>query len=185
MSRFHIGDRVLLLAKYANLYPAIQGVVRTANPNPIRELFDEFSVQFSDGSIQTVHAFQAVEDLSAWPALRATLSREAPSVPSHTRGATPWNRTVFVALPFEIDMEVGERNGHLAVVGQVTEKNLKGPPSNTEVRLINQEQPVDWTVASDLGEFEFSDIPTGTDGIEILCRDSQQRIVIKIPGLNR
>src|SRR5215472_1474968 len=123
MPRFHIGVPIVLLAKYANLYPSRQGIVRAVNANPARELFDEYNVEFAGGALETVHDFQVVEDASAWPVVHASFNREiASAAGAHTRGTPNGNRGVFSAAPFEIDLQLGERNGRPFLVGQVIEK---------------------------------------------------------------
>ena len=183
MPRFHIGDPIVLLAKYANLYPSRQGIVRAVHTNSARELFDEYSVEFAGGALETVHDFQAVEDASTWPVVYASFKREITSATgAHTRGTPNESRGIFSAAPFEIDLQLGERNGRPFLVGQITEKDSSDSQLRTEVRLSHDDQPVDWVIASDLGEFEFSDVPSPATVIELLIRQTHRRILVDIPG---
>jgi hypothetical protein len=183
MSRFHVGVPILLLAKYANLYPAAAGIVRAINANPARELFDEYSVEFAGGTVEIVHGFQAVEDGSSWPVIQASFHRElAATTTNHIRGTSIGHREVFSASPFEIDLQVGERDSRSFLAGQIIEKGSSNSPLLSEVRLTRDNQPIDWIVANDLDEFEFSDIPPLANIIEVLVRKTHQRILINIPG---
>jgi hypothetical protein len=183
MSRFHIGVPILLLAKYANLYPAGSGIVRSINANPARELFDEYDVEFPDGAIEMVHDFQVVEDAAAWPILQGSFSREfAASASKNIRGVSVSSRGLFSATPFEVDLQLGERDSRSFLLGQIIEKGRAHSPLHSEVRLNKDTQPIDWIVANDLDEFEFSDIPPLANVIEVLVRKTHQRILINIPG---
>jgi hypothetical protein len=182
MPRFHVGVPIVVLAKYANLYPAGSGIIRGVISNPARELFDEYQVEFAGGVIETVHDFQAVEDASTWPLVYAAFNREIAAATTQTRGRITRNREVFSATPFEIDLQFGEHEGRSFLIGQVLEKGgVSTSRLKLEVRLTKDSQPIEWTVATDLSEFEFSDVPSPANTIEILVRETRQRILVNIP----
>jgi hypothetical protein len=61
MQRFKIGDRVELLPRFAHLYPPGKGAVIDVTPDDSRPMFNEYRIQFSDGSISVVFEFQMRE----------------------------------------------------------------------------------------------------------------------------
>jgi hypothetical protein len=61
MQRFKIGDRVDLLPRFAHLFPQGTGVILDVTPDDSRPMFNEYRIQFSDGSISVVFEFQMRE----------------------------------------------------------------------------------------------------------------------------
>ena len=66
MQRFKIGDRVKLLPRFAHLYQSTpaertQGVVIEVKIDPFRAMFNEYTIEFPDGSIVSVFEFQVRE----------------------------------------------------------------------------------------------------------------------------
>jgi len=56
VERFKIGDPVLILPRYAHLYPSDSGIVVAVIPDPFRPAFNEYTVEFADGA--TTHLFE-------------------------------------------------------------------------------------------------------------------------------
>ena len=61
MQRFKIGDRVVVLPRFAHLYPTYPGVVKEVKLDPFRSIFNEYKIEFSDGSTAEVFEFQLRE----------------------------------------------------------------------------------------------------------------------------
>lgn len=61
MERFNIGDPVLILRRFAHLYPGDSGVIVAIKPDPFRPAFNEYTVKFPDGSTANLLEFQLVE----------------------------------------------------------------------------------------------------------------------------
>jgi hypothetical protein len=61
MQRFKAGDRVMLLAQYAHLYPGNNGIVTEVRIDTYREAFNEYKIEFTDGSTGDVFEFQIGE----------------------------------------------------------------------------------------------------------------------------
>ena len=59
--RFKIGDPVRILPRFAHLYPSAFGVVIAFKRDPYRDLFNEYSLKFPDGTTTSVFEFQLVE----------------------------------------------------------------------------------------------------------------------------
>jgi len=64
MQRYKVGDRVAVLNRFAHLHPKGSGIVLEVQLDAFRSIFNEYKVEFSDGS--TTHLFefqlQEVED---------------------------------------------------------------------------------------------------------------------------
>ncbi len=66
MQRFKIGDRVRLLPRFAHLYQSTpedktSGVVIEVKLDPFRAMFNEYTIEFPDGSTVSVFEFQVRE----------------------------------------------------------------------------------------------------------------------------
>jgi hypothetical protein len=61
MQRFEIGDRVVVLQRFAHLYPTYSGVVIAVKLDPFRSIFNEYKIEFPDGSRADVFEFQLRE----------------------------------------------------------------------------------------------------------------------------
>ena len=61
VQHFEIGDSVLILPRYARLYASESGVIVAVIPDPFRRAFNEYTVEFPDGSTATVFEFQIRE----------------------------------------------------------------------------------------------------------------------------
>jgi len=58
VERFKIGDCVLILPRYAHLYASDSGVIVAGLPDPFRSAFNEYTVEFPDGSTANLFEFQ-------------------------------------------------------------------------------------------------------------------------------
>jgi hypothetical protein len=61
MQRFKIGDRVVLLPRFSALYPGDTGVVIEVKLDGYRPMFNEYTIEFADGSTANVFEFQIRE----------------------------------------------------------------------------------------------------------------------------
>jgi hypothetical protein len=64
MQRFKIGDRVILLPRFAHLFQNTPGVVIEVKIDPFRPMFNEYMIKFPDGSTASVFEFQVREATS-------------------------------------------------------------------------------------------------------------------------
>ena len=62
MHRFNTGDAVLILQRFAHLYPNDFGVIVAVKIDPYRSAFNEYAVKFPDGSTASLFEFQLVEE---------------------------------------------------------------------------------------------------------------------------
>ncbi len=61
MQRFKIDESVVILGQFAHLYPSHTGVVIRTRPDPFRATFNEYTIQFSDGSTAELFEFQLID----------------------------------------------------------------------------------------------------------------------------
>jgi hypothetical protein len=69
MQRFKIGDRVVLLPRFAHLYQSTReqstpGVVIEVKLDPFQAMFNEYTIEFPDGSMVSIFEFQVREATS-------------------------------------------------------------------------------------------------------------------------
>jgi len=64
MQRFKIDESVLILTQFAHLYPSHSGVVIRVRPDPFRTTFNEYTIQFPDGSTADLFEFQLIDNTS-------------------------------------------------------------------------------------------------------------------------
>src|SRR5438093_8961178 len=97
MQRFKIGDAVLILPKFAHLYPADTGVVIRVEPDPFRPIFNEYTVQFLNGATANLFEFQILEDGSNYQTLIAALVFDSDKQPvtMQTRGQTSGRQVIL------------------------------------------------------------------------------------------
>ena len=58
MQQFQIGDRVVVLPRFAHLYSGNTAVVLEVKLDPFRAMFNEYKIEFPDGSTAGVFEFQ-------------------------------------------------------------------------------------------------------------------------------
>ena len=58
MQRFNIGDRVVILPRFADLYSTNSGVVVEVRLDPFRPMFNDYKIEFADGSTARLFEFQ-------------------------------------------------------------------------------------------------------------------------------
>ena len=61
MQRYKIDDRVILLPRFAHLYPGSSAVVIEVKLDDVRPVFNEYKIEFHDGSTANVFEFQIRE----------------------------------------------------------------------------------------------------------------------------
>jgi hypothetical protein len=58
MQRYQIGDRVVVLPRFAHLYRSATGIVIGIKLDPFRSAFNEYKIEFADGSTASLFEFQ-------------------------------------------------------------------------------------------------------------------------------
>jgi len=59
--RFKVCDPVVILPRYARLYPSDSGVVVAVRLDSFRDMFNEYTVEFPDDSTAEIFEFQLLE----------------------------------------------------------------------------------------------------------------------------
>ena len=179
MPRFSVSDTVLVLSKFARGHPSNVGIVAKVKVDMLRPLFDEYLVEFSDGSTGTLFDFQLLEDTSHYQTILATLkldsSGETGSIPM--RGAATARQIVFQSDDVDIHLRITPSPTGTRILGQILGKNGSQFPPQMEVRLLLEGKPIDVAMTNDLGEFRFGKAPEGTLTVEILIRANLSRIL--------
>ena len=58
MQRYEIGERVVVLPRFAHLYGSATGVVIGIKLDSFRPAFNEYTIEFADGSTAKLFEFQ-------------------------------------------------------------------------------------------------------------------------------
>ena len=58
MQTFKVGDRVNILPRYAHFYPSSTAVITEVKPDTYRPLFNDYKIEFADGSTADIFEFQ-------------------------------------------------------------------------------------------------------------------------------
>jgi hypothetical protein len=56
--RFKVGESIVLLPRYAHLYPSNSGIIVAVEVDSFREAFNDYTVAFPDGSTARILEFQ-------------------------------------------------------------------------------------------------------------------------------
>src|SRR5205085_6545378 len=73
MQRFTPNDAVFILPKYSHLYPGNSAIVVSATPDPFRAMFNEYVLEFPDGSNAKLFEFQIIEDIPLYKTFVASV----------------------------------------------------------------------------------------------------------------
>lgn len=178
MSRFKVGDKVVLLGKYVGLHPGSGGVVAVVRPDKLRSIFDEYTVVFPPKSRRAIFDFQLVEDVSHYKLTVATLTSDSfeHPTPTHTRGLLSV-RNILLQSP-DLDIHIGIPNSETGtvIIGQILEKSPSKFLPSVEIRLKQGDVLIDARKTDELGEFRFSGVPKGSFTIEVLFPRNLHRI---------
>jgi hypothetical protein len=176
MSRFKVGDGVLVSSAYRRLYPDSVGIVLSVKPDAFgRSAFDEYLVEFSPKFRKLIFDFRLTHDNSAFQTINAS-SVEAALPDTHLRRTTSV-QTVLQTPEFDIHLATIERPGGLSLLGQILEKRTARFLTGVEVRLFQEDTLAGVETADELGEFWFSCLPAGTFSVEIVLGPNLTRIL--------
>jgi hypothetical protein len=180
MQRFKPNDAVFILPKYAHLYPGNSAVVMSLTIDPFRPMFNEYVLEFPDGSIAKLFEFQIIEDVPNYATIIASLvfdSRQQ-SRTVHTRGQASSGRQIILqASGFDLDMRIRTTNSRASIMGQVLERGTKSLLKNLDVRLMKEAMPVTMTKSDNLGIFKFTDVLRGSLNILVVIPQYFSRIL--------
>jgi hypothetical protein len=180
MQRFETGDAVFILPKFAHLYSASTGIVRDVRRDPFRSIFNEYAVEFANGSNAKVFEFQLIEDSPDYRTLVADVvfdSREQ-LAKTGARGQASRVQVVFQAGGFDVDLKIqGQESIVRSMLGQVLETNASNLPRQVHVQLMREGVSLAAADTDDDGIFEFGQVPVGSLNILVSIPDHLVRIL--------
>jgi hypothetical protein len=180
MPRFSVGDKVLLLDKFARSYSGHVGTVVKVKVDMLRTLFDEYTLEFSDQSTGTFFDFQIIEDSSKYRDTTVAVvtfdsNHQKPSMP--LRGSAAARQILLQTDDADIHLRISSTAVGTMLFGQILGKDPDQFPPEMEVRLLQDTRPIDVATTNSLGEFRFGNVPHGALNLEILLRANLSRIV--------
>ena len=164
MQRFKSDDRVLILPKFAHLYPAFRGIVRAVKLDPMRSVFNEYTVEFTYGKKANIFEFQLLEDLPSYVTLIANVAFDSSLQMAQTsaRGQSTGPHIVLNVNEFDVDLKI--RHGktmEASILGQVLERGSSTLIEKLEVELMRESVPIMATRGDQNGVFKFTQLPIG------------------------
>jgi hypothetical protein len=180
MQGFKPNDGVFILPQYAHLYPANRGVICSVSADRFRSLFNEYTVQFPDGSKASVLEFQLIEALPDYQTWIADITFDSRFQVAETsvRGKTSSIQIVFQANDFDVDLKFrSDQPARASILGQVLERNSEIRLAGLELRLMREGTAIATTVSDGSGLFEFSSVPAGSLNLVVLIPQHHLRIL--------
>jgi hypothetical protein len=179
MERFKSGDTIFIIPKFSHLYINETAIVTGVRADPSRPMFNEYSVEFVDGSTARLYEFQIIEVVPNLKTQIATSNLDGPhdEPPIKTRGPFSARRVVLETSAFHIDMRIRlVESGSPSIIGQVLERDRDSYLHGIAVRLMRDGMPVDATISDSLGVFEFAGVPEGPLNILVVIPRHSARI---------
>jgi hypothetical protein len=163
MQRFKSDDRVLILPKFAHLYPAFRGIVRAVKLDPLRSVFNEYTVEFTYGEKANIFEFQLLEDLPSYVTLVANVAFDSSLQMAQTnaRGQSAGSHIVLNVNEFDVDLKIRRSEMEASILGQVLERGTATVIQKLEVELLRESVPVMATRGDQNGVFKFVQVPIG------------------------
>jgi len=164
MQRFKPDDRVLILPKFAHLYPGFRGIVRAVKVDSLRSVFNEYTVEFTYGEKANIFEFQLLEDLPIYVTLIASVAFDSSLQMAQTnaRGQTAGSHIVLNVNDFDVDLKIQHsKTMEASILGQVLERGTSTLVEKLEVQLMRESVPIMTTRGDQNGVFKFNDVPIG------------------------
>ena len=178
MQRFRIGDRILILPRFAHLYPGNAGEVVGVQIDPRRAILNEYTVKFPDGSTANLFEFQIQRDVSQYQSAQAIVgfdsSQQMPAIAA--RGAAPDRHLLLQTSEVDIDMKIYWIKSRASIIGQVLERATARLVTDAEVTITNRRLPGGATITDNQGTFMFTGLTGGPVEIEILIHPKALKI---------
>jgi hypothetical protein len=164
MQRFKSDDRVLILPKFVHLYPAMRGTVRAVKTDPMRSVFNEYTVEFTYGAKASIFEFQLLEDLPSYITLIANVAFDSSLQMAQTsaRGQNSGTHIVLNVNDFDVDLKIRHSKAmEVSILGQVLERGNSTLIEKLEVELLRESIPIVETRGDENGVFKFTQVPIG------------------------
>jgi hypothetical protein len=178
MFRFKPTDAVFIIPKFAHLYPGNSAVVVSVKANQFRPMFNEYILEFADGSTASLFEFQIIEDVSACKTVIAAVTFDSryQTTTTHTRGNPSSQRVILQTAAFQIDMRIRTEKSRGSIMGQILEIGTKNHLENVAIQLMREAVPITRAVSDSLGVFEFINVPRGSLNILVPLPQHASRI---------
>jgi hypothetical protein len=178
MERFKPGDTVFIIPKFAHLYADHSGVISSARANPIRPVFNEYTVEFADHSSAKLFEFQILDNMPHWETVVADITFDShnPKAKTDTRGQSSGRQIILQTPAFHVDMRIRRIKSEASIVGQILERGTKNLLNNLEVCLMREAMPINNVLSDSLGVFEFPNAPRGSLNLLIMIPQRSVRI---------
>ena len=182
MQRFKKGDRILILPKFAHLYPAASAVVIGFKRDPFRTMFNDYTIQFHDGSTASLFEFQIIDDLPAYTTLIAVLAfdSQGKTTDRESKGSKTHRQVLLQTPPFDLDIKILTSKSRASIMGYVLDRSTSSVLKPVEVSLMNEGSPIDKIISDSMGQFRFSGVPRGPANILAVIPQHFARILGEI-----
>jgi hypothetical protein len=179
MQRFKTGDPIIILPRFAHLYPTSSGVVMNVKPDPFRPMFNEYTIKLDDGSTASVFEFQLIEDGLKYQNFIASLVFDShqQSGAAQVRGQAADRHIILQTQSMDIDMKIRPAQNQSSIIGQILERSSPRLAAQAEVSLLKDNVALMATVADSTGTFKFSAVPRGPLNIQVVIRANLWRIL--------
>ncbi len=179
MQRFKTGDRVLILPKFAHLYPEPCAIVIDVSRDPFRPVFNEYTLEFSDRTKGDLFEFQLLERRPEYQLAIATLALDSyqDKEKAAAGNARQVRHVVLQTQTVEVEIKIHPRLSGASIFGQVMERSKKRLIGDAGVMLLRESTPLLSVSADSSGAFKFDNIASGTLNIDILVQPDLLRIL--------
>jgi len=179
MQRFKPNDAVFILPKYAHLYSGNSALVTSVTIDPFRPMFNEYALEFPDGSYAKLFEFQIIEDVPHYRTFVASTLFDSRRRMATTgvRGEASAGQIILQTPGFHLDMRIRATKTTASIMGQVFERGAKGLLRDLEVCLMKEGMPLTTTISDTLGVFKFSHVPRGSLNTLVVIPEYSSRIL--------
>jgi hypothetical protein len=178
MERFNIGDAILILPKFAHLYPSRSGVIIDVKRDPFRAIFNELTIKLSDGSTTNLFEYEILEDESGYQTFGAALVQDSQWQSSTQKGVPASRRQVLLrARDIEIHLQMHSSPYQAWIAGQVIERSTSRCINQARVTLVSHNVPTHTATTDNAGEFKLTGIPRGLLDLYLLIRSKSSRVL--------
>jgi hypothetical protein len=179
MQRFNVGDPILILPKFAHLFPAHTGIVVSVKRTAIRPIFNDYAVKFVDGSVHNLFEFQMIEDGLNYQNFIASLMFDSARklAPASLRGSDPTRHLLFRAPVLDIHLRISQVAGVPSLIGQVLEPNTVDFVQGADVSLLRDNNPIFTSRTDRSGEFKCKPVQVQPLTFLVIIRPKALRVM--------
>jgi len=179
MQRFEVGERILILPKFAKLFPNKSGLVKSIRPDPLRPMFNEYTIGFPDGSTANLFEFQILEDDPKSQTVFAFLAYDShqQATASQGRGQPSDRNVILQTQTLDIDMRIHAGKTQVSIMGQVLERGTARFLKGVDVILMKENVVISSTLTDNVGTFAFRVAASGIVNLQITDGGNLLRIL--------